>query len=70
MLLEQRPKRGLAVCPAIAASCVQLQRRHLFSRLSPCSQDAMEDKLIPNGPPSLIGCKKLVIEGGPAARSH
>eukprot|EP00439_Symbiodinium_sp_Y106_P075209 s1483_g14.t2 len=25
--------------------------------------DAMEDKLIPNGPPSLIGCKKLVIEG-------
>ncbi|CAE7430164.1 UGP1 [Symbiodinium sp. CCMP2592] len=25
--------------------------------------DAMEEKLIPNGPPSLIGCKKLVIEG-------
>ncbi|CAE7395922.1 UGP1, partial [Symbiodinium microadriaticum] len=25
--------------------------------------DALEEKLIPNGPPSLIGCKKLVIEG-------
>jgi len=24
--------------------------------------DAME-KLIPNGPPSLIGCKKIVVEG-------
>ena len=34
------------------------------------SQDALEEKLIPNGPPSLIGCKKLVIEGGPTARSR